>query len=61
MKKTYLSSKWDTIAPLYDKDKADVSYLYLQPKAKDFKKFRPLASYFHHLLKKVYRRASMGL
>ena len=60
MRKSYTNNKWNKVAPIY-KEKAIVSYLYLQPKAKNFEKFRPLASYFHHLLKGVYRRASMGL
>ena len=41
--------------------KADVPYLYLLPKLKDVNKLRPLASYFRHPLKKVYKFASMGL
>ena len=36
-------------------------YLYLQPKRKDFLKFRPLASYYCHKLKAVYKVAGQAL
>ena len=38
-----------------------VPYLYIMAKLKDVNKVRPLASYFHHNLKYVYRYTSMAL
>ena len=36
-------------------------YCYTLPKAKDFNRFRPIVSYFHHPLKKLYNYASRAL
>jgi hypothetical protein len=52
---------WSRIAPLYNREHARVPYMYLSPKRKDTTKFRPLASYFRHKLKRVYRVAGQGL
>ena len=38
-----------------------VPYLYLEPKMKNFEKYRPIASYYLHPLKKVYKIAGQGL
>ena len=51
---------WDRISGLF-KNKARVPYLYLVPKLKDINKLRPLASYFRHPLKYVYKYAGMAL
>ena len=51
---------WDRISGLF-KNKARVPYLYLVPKLKDVNKLRPLASYFRHPLKYVYKYAGMAL
>ena len=57
---TYKQKGWSRIAPLLT-SKIRVPYLYLQPKRKDFMKFRPLASYYFHKLKVVYRTAGQAL
>ena len=49
----YKTGGWDRITSLCKK--ANVPYLYLVPKLKDVNKLRPLASYFRHPLKKVYK------
>ena len=41
--------------------KGDVPYLYIMAKEKDVNKIRPLASYFLHPLKLIYRYTSMAL
>ena len=38
-----------------------VPYLYKEPKTKNFEKYRPIASYYLHPLKKVYKVAGQGL
>jgi len=38
-----------------------IPYLYIMAKLKDVNKVRPLASYFHHNLKYIYRYTSMAL
>ena len=50
---------WDRITNLCKN--AEVPYLYLEPKLKDVNKLRPLASYFRHPLKRVYKYGSMAL
>ena len=57
---TYDKERWSRFERLVTDD-ARVPYLYLQPKRKNFEKHRPLASYFKHPLKKVYKVAGQGL
>ena len=58
--KTYEENKWDKIEKLHTKN-MQVPYLYLEPKMKNFEKYRPIASYYLHPLKKVYKVAGQGL
>ena len=58
--KTYEDKKWSKIENLHTKNMR-IPYLYIEPKMKNFEKYRPIASYYLHPLKKVYKLAGQGL